>query len=210
LKALQKPRFREDYEYFLLSGLFVGIFGPTGCGKTLVMTWFAYWISLNTDVPIYANYWLNPRYIRYKRLKHPNELMKITRGFVFLDEPHLWGLDSYRTRSALNRFMTWLCTTARKRGLSIWLSAQRAQRVDKNVRYNVDYIITPEFDFDSGIVHVYVWDTCDEDLVDYFRIRAEPAYKLYNTREMVEDIYEKIKAEKQARKLKKQGRRRKR
>jgi hypothetical protein len=175
---------------WLLSGNHIGVFGPSGYGKTLTIAFFAYWMS-RQNFPIYSNMaTLNPKYINYTFLEDPSEVEGCGEGFVLIDEPADWGFDSYHVRSATNRYTQDVAKHGRKRFQSIWLAEQRDMKLDPNMYYNLSYIIIPEAHEDRDIVELDVIHRLTKEWVDSFDIPLLATTKMIKTTEEIKNVYE--------------------
>ena len=180
----------KELAKWLISGHHVGVFAPTGYGKTLTLAWFAYWMSRN-GYPIYSNMAsLNEKYIKYQLLETPEDLRYIGSGFVLIDEPADWGFDSYYVRSYMNRLTQDIAKRARKRRQSFWIAEQRDMRVDPNLYYNIDYIIIPEANEDLDVIEIDVFHRILEEWIDSFNIPLSATLKLVDTEEVIPNIYD--------------------
>jgi len=185
--------FDETYvKQLLVNGLFFGFIGETGCGKSITLTWFAYWINRlikGMDIGLFANYHFKGEYWNYKFLEHPDELLKIEYGFAFTDDMWRWCLDSYEsTTKALSKYDD-LQATGRKKGISMFASSQRFMRLDRNFRDNIHYIVFPQTFLDSrGIprkVSVIVVNNQTNIFEHRFAYNPVPVFDMYKTREEI-------------------------
>jgi hypothetical protein len=180
------------------SGLFFAFVGETGCGKTVTMTWYGYWINrqinLGEPITLYSNYHFKDipemgLHWKYTYLDHPDKMLEISEGFVFADELWGWCLDSYQTKRKAQNQYDKLMGRGRKRGLGIFASSQRFLRLDPNFRANVHYLVTPQMSWLDGKpyeITVYVINNHTEMVEgNPFIINPLPIFDMYDTKEEI-------------------------
>jgi hypothetical protein len=186
-------------EQILYGGFYIIFVGDTGCGKTTSLTWFAYWVNEGlqrdkiTDIKLYSNYELinNDELIwNYELLEHPDQLLKLKRGFIFIDEIWRWFMDSYNSMQNARKGYDDICANARKRGIGLFVSSQRIMRIDPNFRTNIHYIVEPSLFYDEFNrpyrILMVIGNNQKQEFETSIEIDPNPVFSIFNTREEIE------------------------
>lgn len=196
----------EALKSLMLNGMFLGLVGETGAGKTLTLTWFAFHfnevIKDEPDMKIYANFHLRdvPEIDLcwdYEYMYHPDELLSLPKYSIpLLDDMWRWCLDSYKNSSKIMQKYDEIQASGRKRGYLIVASLQRFMRIDPNFRINIQYLIQPTTFFDLNWkpyqINLVVVDNHNGKIESRFDINPYPIikYKMYDTTEEIKPIDE--------------------
>jgi len=118
---------------------------PMGSGKTLTLTLLGYLHYLNGE-RIYSNYKVNYPHVPIRK---PEEIEKIKNGVFLGDELWAW-LDSRSSPSKINKTISKILLKSRKRGYSIYHTAQFFMQPEKRLREHSDKIIVQSFNELTG------------------------------------------------------------
>lgn len=155
--------------------------GTLGAGKSLHMSYQAYWATATLGVPVYGNYQANfPGFQRLNGLRH---LTEVENGLLALDEMQAI-LDS---RSfAKNVDITQWLMLIRKMGLGLFYTTQHIDFVDVRLRQITDYIFVQQKAFNFGVkstlIDVYRMNGNSASYLTKFVLEHQPwMYTLYDT-----------------------------
>lgn len=167
-----------------------GIIGLQGCGKTLLLTYFASWFYFEKGIQIYSNYALN---FPHFKIEEPEQILEIKDGFACLDELWLW-LDSRCSGSKKNRIVSNILSQARKKQYSFGFTAQVGTAVDLRVRHICTHVYFPSVSNHQFIrVEGYRRTSLDWLWLKPFRINIFEIGKYFNTLQPTYDLEEKQK-----------------
>lgn len=121
----------------------VGITGPRGGGKTLLLTYFGA-KQLVSGYPVWSNYKIEFRHNRKRYKAEPlniNALYTFSPeyqdGFILVDEMQYLA-DALRSSSNANKLMDSFIMQLRKRRLNFLYTAKFMEWVDRRIRYETD------------------------------------------------------------------------
>lgn len=117
----------------------IGFFGKMGCGKTMLMTGFGLYHA-NKGTKIYSNYHL--KNIDYTPITNIDDLQKMHDGVALLDELWIW-LNARRSSRKLNIELSKIVFLNRKRGMTLYFTAQLYRQIDILIKEVTDLVIHP-------------------------------------------------------------------
>jgi len=151
--------------------MLIGIMGPMGQGKTLVMSILMQYMRIKMRIPLASNYDL----LKSKRISTTSELWGLSAGIFGYDE--LW-LDLDSRESKKNVFLTRLINQSRKKKLLIMYTTQHIRQVDVRVRNATDILIICKKVNDGHWFQIVDWQY--RELRRKYFISFEEASKFYN------------------------------
>lgn len=162
-------------------GMVIAYMGTLGAGKSLHMSYQAYWANRLLGIPVYGNYEaLFPGFQRLRGLRH---LCTVENGLLAIDEMQAI-LDS---RSfAKNVDITQWLMLIRKMGLGLFYTTQHIDFVDVRLRQITDFVFvqqkTYHFGRKSTLIDVYRMSGNNASFVTKMVLQHEKwMYSLYNT-----------------------------
>lgn len=162
-------------------GMVICFMGTLGAGKSLHMSYQAYWAARLLGIPVYGNY--EAFFPGFQRLNGLRHLCEVEDGLLAIDEMQAI-LDS-RSFAANVDITQWLMLI-RKMGLGLFYTSQHIDFVDIRLRMITDFIFVQQKATHFGV---------HSSLVDVFRLNGNSAsfvtklvlahekwmYSLYNT-----------------------------
>lgn len=169
--------------------LVIGIVGPRGSGKTLLLTDYLR-DAYEHGRKVIANYHLSFPF-QYMRLKEVAQMPPSMRNAVVgLDELHI-AADSRDFMGVNNRRISTLITQMRKRQCTVYYTTQFMSQVDRRIRLHTDLLIRCEA-LEPGIVEASVHDYQKlayshrtDHFLDSFVFDGSPIFHLYDTNEII-------------------------
>ena len=161
----------------------MAIVGELGAGKTLSLTYLAYRNFLKGK-KIYANYKL---VFPYTPIKSVRDLENMQEGFFAVDELWLW-VDSRASMTKKNRIVSRILLSSRKRGVHLAYTTQSFIQVDKKVRNVTDFIAKPILTPRQDYCYLYIYTNPSLQRIKVLKFPTAPYFKLYNTKEEVEEL----------------------
>ncbi|MEM2498332.1 MAG: hypothetical protein QXR81_08155 [Candidatus Nezhaarchaeales archaeon] len=152
--------------------------GDLGSGKTLFLTYLAVKNPIST-------YTVNFTVKGVKRLHEPRDLLRVREGMVLIDEAYTW-LESRLSTSELNRFLTHIFFTSRKRRLDFVVASQLLDAVDVRLRRLSDIVIEAEGATDDGFMYTLFTRSSYAKFMLPMKV-AEKLFSLYDTYELPEE-----------------------
>lgn len=176
----------------------IAIVGELGEGKTLGLTYLAFWNKVMKNKNIYANYHL--KNIPYTHVNTLEQLDKIKQGMFFADELWFW-IDCRASKNKRNKFISDILLKSRKRGFHIFYTTQRFGQIDIRVREITDFLVSPKlsryvklpnYDEQVPLLCTLEWYTLSYgqigSLLKTMRFYTMPIFNCYDTTEEIEDI----------------------
>lgn len=162
----------------------VGILGPKGSGKTVLLAYLLYRDSL-AGRPIVSNFHLAFDHIQKdfsELVKLPDFLQNATVGY---DEFHI-AVDSRRSTSKSNIAFDTFLSQIRKRDCILYYTTQIFLKLDVRVREQTDILILPT-ENDGEIFSYEVRDRFSGNLLNTLNLNMKPVFEanLYNTKEII-------------------------
>lgn len=181
--------------------MIIGFVGKMGSGKTLCMTMLAY-KYYKAGWPVFSNYNLN---FPHKSLEYEKiidlEDSTYQKSFMAIDEIHLF-IDSRTSMRKSNRMASYFVVMNRKAGRMLAYTTQKWGQTDVRLRNNTDYIVKCK-KLVSGkdtFIKLNMFDSDGKE--NRFTLRANPYFKLYDTKQILNPFEQHETASKQKIKVK--------
>ena len=163
----------------------IAIIGPTGCGKTICLTWIGKNFG-ERGFDVFSNFKTTIPGATY--VDDPFELLQ-AEGIVLVDEIQKY-VNSRLSSDARTLFYSELTSEARKTTSSLYCTSQRFMNIDIKVRNNVNYVLFPEYNKELHWCTVFAFEGVDyEKPLDIFEFDCIPIYPMFDTKERVKGIY---------------------
>lgn len=162
-------------------GMVICFMGTLGSGKTLHMSYQAYWAARLLGAPVYGNYEaLYPGFNRLNGLRH---LTTVENGLLSLDE--MQSILDSRSFSKNVDITQWILLI-RKMGLGLFYTTQHIDFVDIRLRQITDFVFVQQkayhFGIKSTVIEVYRLYGNNASYVTKFVLPHQVwMYSLYNT-----------------------------
>jgi len=169
----------------------VGFVGRRGAGKTLAMTFLAYFLKQKYDCKVKTNYWtaFSEPVDLYELIHFPQDIRDIV---LAVDEIHLW-LDSRASMSVLNRLFSLFTTQLRKRNIYFLWTSQMERMLEGRVWWQTDILVkcqTPDYGRTLYLDFIDLWGQWrrPEDVVLRVLPQADRFWKLYHTDQLFNPV----------------------
>lgn len=132
---------------------------------------------------IFSNYNLN---FPHQLVNTPEEIVDMKEGMFCGDELWTWA-DSRMSGSKKNKFLTYILSKSRKRGINISYTVQYFKQIDIRIRAVTDFIAVPRLNDKETICKLFIYDQSGM-LHKTFKFRTAPIFQLYDTKEEVQEL----------------------
>lgn len=132
---------------------------------------------------IFSNYSLN---FPHQLVNTPEEIVDMKEGMFCGDELWTWA-DSRMSGSKKNKFLTYILSKSRKRGINISYTVQYFKQIDIRIRAVTDFIAVPRLNDKETICKLFIYDQSGM-LHKTFKFRTAPIFQLYDTKEEVQEL----------------------
>ena len=168
-----------------------------GNGKSLTMVYFGYQ-AYKEGRQVYSNF-----YTSFSEILTLNEIIDMFKNqglsdaVVMLDEAQVYLSNTGEKAIVIKELVNLFIAQTRKRGVDIYLTTQRYNNLHRQLRVQVDALLTPEKRHING--EICLQDNCQKKhLIYVYRpdyeeplivLDAEKVGQLYNTNEIVLDFF---------------------
>lgn len=179
----------------------IGFIGRRGSGKTLLMSIFAS-IAARSGDTIFANYALVIPSITVQKMDKPflqsffttkgEAFLRGKNGTICIDELPTF-IDAYDFRTKKAKVFSYFVLQTRKRGVSLYYTAQQLNLVPIRVRNNTDLLIHPTYDKSTDILKYTIYEYLPPRVIKKAQLEIKQAslfFGLYNSDEIIEVLDE--------------------
>lgn len=168
--------------------------GELGAGKTISLTYLAWYNWFTKGRKIYANYDLYG--IPFIKINSVPSIDKMSDGFVAFDEMWLW-VDSYASKDKKTKLISDILLKSRKRFLTLCFTTQDMMQVARRVRKICDFSAYPNLNPDGSYCKIRTFKGFDSMPIHKKRPVSTPIYfpteyfyAMYDTTEEVKPVEE--------------------